>query len=236
MSLDQLEQDQHDFYGRLLADAYFADIKVLLEAKGDVEPDVIQALSIFNDRGGKIGACVVVLMPTLTNDAPDSPGPRSLVRMSVQVIDQPVVNLATGGTGKSASQIAERVRQILHLFATGRGATYTFAGQDPVPVDQGKNSYNVSFTRLCADCPPRKVAAVAISLSSPSVPSTATLSTATAGAVIRYTLDGSYPGSANAAALVYSTPVLVSTAATLRAAAELTDYQASDISAKAITA
>lgn len=236
MSLDQLEQDQHDFYGRILADEYFTDVKVLLEAKGDIEPDVIQALSVFNDRGGKIGACVVVLMPTLTGDSPDAPGPRSTVRMTVQVIDQPIVNLEAGGTGKSASQIAERVRKILHMFSTGRSATYTFAAQEPIPVEAGRNSYGVAFTRLCTDCPPRKVATVAISLSSPSVPSTATLTTATAGAAIRYTLDGSFPGSANTAALLYSTPFIINAAATLRTAAELTDHQASDVSAKSITA
>lgn len=236
MSLDQLEQDQRDFFGRLLSDPFLSDVKILLEEKGDIEADVLQALSVFNDRGGKIGACVVVLMPTLTGDSPDAPGPRSTVRMTVQVIDQPVVNLGAGGVGMSGSQIAERVRQVLHMFSTGRGNTYTFAAQDPIPVEAGKNSYGVAFTRLCADAPPPKVAAVSIALSSPSVPSTVTLSTVTAGAAIRYTLDGSYPGSGNPVAMLYEAPVAISAAVYLRAAAELAGHQPSNITCKGITA
>lgn len=235
MSLDQLEQDQHDFYGRLLADEYLADVKILLEAKGDIEPDVNQALSSFNERGGKIGACAIVLMPTLTSDSPNSPGPRSLVRMTVQVVDQPLINLGTGGTLKSASQIAERIRQIFHHFNTGRKAVYNFAAQDPIPVEDGRNSYGVAFTRLCGDRAPPKVAAVTISLSQATAPATVTLSTSTPGAAIRYTLDGSYPGTGSASAILYSAPFLVSSAAEIRASAELTGYQASDVSCDTIT-
>lgn len=236
MSLDQLEQDQHDFFGRLLADEFLVDVSILLEMKGVTQADVARALSVLNDRGGKIGACVVVLMPTLSGDSPNAPGPHSLVRMTVEVIDQPLFNLADGGTGKSASQIAERVRGVLHHFSTGRGITYSFAGQDPLPADEGRNSYGVSFTRLCVDCPPPKVATVAIALSSPTVPTTATLTTVTAGAAIRYTLDGSYPGSGNPDALLYSAPIDIVAPAMLRAAAELAGHQASNVTAAHITA
>lgn len=175
-------------------------------------------------------------MPTLTQEAPDAPGPRSLLRLSVQVVDQPLVNLTSDGTGLSASQISERVRKIFHMFSTGRGNTFTFSEQRPLESDPGKNSYEVAFTRLCTDNPPPKVAAVAIELSSPVAPSTVTLSTVTAGAAIYYTLDGSYPGSGNAAAVLYDAPVEVTTAGTIRAAAELADYQPSNITCKIITA
>lgn len=232
--MDQLEQDQADFFHRLSSDEYFTDVKVLLEAKGDTESDVEQALSALLEKSSKIGACVVVLMPTLINDSPNAPGPRSIVRMTCQVIDQPLFNLGASGTGKSASQIAERVRMICHHFATGRGNVYTFAAQDPIPMEVGKNSYGVAFTRQGGDCPPRKVIAPAIAATSDVVPSTVTLTCATGSATIRYTLDGSPPYASNAAALTYATPFEVSTAATVRAAASLTAYQPSDVARKVI--
>lgn len=233
--MDQLEQDQADFFHRLSSDSFFADVKVLLEAKGDTEADIEQALSVLLEKGAKIGACVVVLMPTLTNDAPNAPGPRSIVRMTCQVIDQPLMNLGASGTGKSASQIAERVRMICHHFSTGRGNVYTFAAQDPIPMEVGKNSYGVAFTRLGGDAPPRKVGTPVIAATADTAPATLTITCATAGAAILYTLDGSPPFSGNPAALTYSAPVDLAEPATVRAAAWLTAYQASDVTRKVIS-
>lgn len=226
---DQLEQDQLDFYGRIKADEYFADIPVLLEAKGVTEADIDQALSTLQAVGGKIGVVVIVLMPSLAPDTSEASGPRHIPRLTVQVIDQPLFNLGDSGIGKSCSQVAERVRQICHRFRNGTGGTFTFAGQEPVPVDAGKNSYAVAFTRIGGDASVAKVSMPLASPASGAAPQTVTLTCATPSAVIRYTLDGSYPYAGNAAALIYSTPIAITTAKTLRAAATLTGYQPSDI-------
>lgn len=233
--MDQLEQDQNDFFYRISADEYFSDVKVLLESKGDIESDVSQALSVLLEKDSKIGACAVVLMPTLQPDSPNLPGPRSVVRMEIQVIDQPTFNLGETGTGKSASQIAERVRQICHHFASGRGAVYSFAGQSPIPTEPGKNSYGVAFTRLAGDCPVRKVSTPAIAASATVAPATITLTCATAGAAIYYTLDGSSPYPSNTSAALYATPIDVTVAALVRAAATLADHQPSDVAQKPIS-
>jgi hypothetical protein len=47
--------------------------------------------------------------------------------------------------------------------------------------------------------------------------------------VIWYTTDGSYPSSANAAAIQYSAPFAQATAATIRAAAEKVNLQQSNV-------
>lgn len=231
---DQISQDQLDFHGRLLADAYFTDVEVLLESKGLVEADVDQALGPLNEKGGKTGACVVVLMPTLTPESPDAPGPRFLVRLAVQVLEAPLINRATGGTGKSAAEIAEQVRRLCHHFAAGRGNVYTFAAQEPIAVQDGKVSYAVTFQRVGGDGLARKVATPTCSTSSATAPATVTLACATGGAAIHYTLDGSYPSPANPAALLYSTPVELAAAATVRAAATLANWAQSNVSALAI--
>lgn len=225
---DQLEQDQLDIYWRIAADSYFADVPVLLELKGVTDNDINQALSTLNDKGGKSGVLAVVLMPSLAPDQSEAPGPRYIPRITVQVIDQPLFNLSASGIGKSASQVAERVRMIIHRFRNGTGATFAFAGQEPVPVDDGKNSYAVAFTRLAGDNPPAKVAMPTISAAGTVAPQTVTLACATGGAAIRYTLDGSSPVSANPSALVYSAPFNVSAAGKLRVAATLASYQQSD--------
>lgn len=229
MALDQIEQDQSDWFYRLLSDSYLAEVSVLLAQTGDIEADIEQALAILNERGGKIGACVVVLKPELVPESPDSPGPVSVLKLTMQVIDQPLFNDGDTGTGLSASQISEHIRKDGHHFSTGRGNVYAFAGQVPVPVDPGKNSYAVSFTRRAADCPPRQVATPAIAQDSVTAPAVITLTCATPGAAVYYTVDGSSPFSANAAATLYTVPFNLPAAATVRAAGSLAGYRPSNV-------
>ena len=236
MSRDQIEQAQEDFFQRLRADGYFlgggADVPVLAEHKGATDDDINQALSTLNANAtGATGVLAVVLMPTLTPEDPNAPGPRHTIRLTVQVIDQPLLN----SIGKSASQVAERVRTVLHRFRDGLGGTWSFAGMEPIPVDEGKVSYGVAFTRLASDNPPPKVAQVLIAPAGAVVPQLVTLTCATAGAAIRYTLDGSYPSPLNPTAVLYSAPFNVVAAATLRTTATLANYQQSDVSQATFT-
>ena len=220
---DQILQDQLDFYGRLLADGFLADVEILMESKGVTENDIDQALSTLNSRTGKIGACIVVLQPTLAPDAPDAPGPRHSIFQTVQVIEQPLFNLGDNGTGLPASSLAERVRMLLHHFFGGRGATYTFAGQEPAPVDEGKVSSLVKFKRLADDPAPVRAAQPVITATAATAPATVTLACSTPGASITYSLDGSYP------TLPYASPFEVTAAATIRAAATAAGFQQSNL-------
>lgn len=236
VTLDQFEADQQDIFGRLSADEFFADVPVLLEEKGTLEADIDQALSTLNPKGGKLGCLAVVLMPTLAADSPSAPGPRSVPRVTVQVIDQPLFNLdANTGIGKSSARLAERVRMIIHRFRSRTGAEFSFAGQEPVQVDAGKNSYAVAFTRLAVDATPPKVAEVTIAPASGAAPQTVTLACITPGAAIYYTTDGSYPSSSNEFARPYTAPVAVEEPGTLRAAAERTGYQSSNVTQAVLT-
>ena len=229
MSMDQIEQDQDDFYQRILTDPYFAQIAVFAEHKGVVQSEIDRTLSVINARGGKLGACVIVLMATLVGDSPNAPGPRSKVRIDVQVIDYPVINLSADGTGKSCSQIAEQVRMLCHQYRDGSGSIFTFSAQQPVKLEDGQNCFVVSFERLAGDSPAPKVANVVASPASGAAPQTVTLTCATAGAAIYYTTDGSYPSAANAAATLYSAPFAQAVAATIRAAASKSGYRQSDV-------
>lgn len=215
--MDPLQQDQEDFAARLKGDAYFADIKVLVQRKGVTEADIEQALSVLNEQGGKIGACVIVLKPALLATNPDAPGPEYRVALSVQVITQPLMNDGDSGTGKETEAIAERVRLVLHRFAT-YGGTYSFASMEPADVEEGKDSFAVIFTRRACDSA-EKCGLPLLDPDEGAAPQAVTLTTATVGARIYYTLDGSYPWPGNEAAALYVAPVAVAEAATLRAVA-----------------
>lgn len=228
---DQIERGQEDFFHRLNADSFFADVPVLAEHRGVTEDDIAQSLSTLKEKSGLLGLVAIVLEPNLKPDAPNAPGPRSIIRIVVQVIDQPL-----GSTvGKTFSQAAERVRMVLHHFRDGSGGTWVFDGQEPVVMEPGKRSYGVAFVRIGVDNPPAKVSQVLISAAGTVAPQTVTLTCATAAASIYYTTDGSYPASTNAAATLYTVPFSFATAGTLRAAATKTGLQQSDVSQSIFT-
>ncbi len=226
---DEIELDQEDFGARLAADPYFADIKVLVQRKGVTEQDIETALSVLNEQGGKIGACVIVLMPSLVPPANNSaPTPLFDVRIGVQVIEQPLISQdPTSGVGKSAEQICTRVRQNGHQFSTGRqGANqlFSFDGTEPADVEAGKVSYVNFFKRKAGDAHLVRVAPVALAKAAGTPDGfDITLSCPTDGAAILYSVDGSYPTTA------YTVPFNVAAGVTVRAAATKTGLQQSNV-------
>jgi hypothetical protein len=232
MSDNTLELDQEDIAGRLQADPLFVDtIKVFAQRRGVTENDVMTALGATNQQGQKVGLVCIVLMPRLTVDNSASPGPRYFTRYGIQVIDWPLMRRVAGGAGVSAESVAQRIRQILHYFAFGRGQTVVFDAMEPAQLqDETQVSYILYFKRLGVDNPGNKVIAPTISPAGGAVPQTVSFSGETAGAEIWYTTDGSYPSSENATATLYTgSAFTLSTACTLRVAAERAGYQQSNV-------
>lgn len=222
------ESDQEDFYGRALGSSFLGDVAVLLQRKGVTESDINTALSVLNSRteGGPIGACIVVLMPSIQAQNPNAPTPLYSVRIGLQVIEQPLFNLGDSGTGLSAETIAEHLSQLAHQFSGGRdGANnlWVFDGIEPAPAPDGKVSYTVFAKRLGGAPVLPKVAPVALVAVAAAGGFDVTLTSATGGAAILYSIDGSYPS------LAYTDPVHVDAGVTVRATAALADYQQSDI-------
>lgn len=232
MSDDFLLADQADFYGRLLADSVLADVAILAERKGTPESDVEQALEVMNTRSEaapKRGAVVIVLMPQLEPQSPNLPAPDWTVTVELQVIEHPVLNLGDGGTGLPAETIARRVRQLFHHFANGAGGTYTFAGMEPAPVEPGKVSYVVRFSRKGGDQQLAKAGRPTIAVADTDAGATVTLTTTTPGATILYTIDGTYPRAGAAGTTVYAAPFAAPIDAVVRAVATADALQQSDV-------
>lgn len=229
MSSDPLRQDQDDYFGLIRADEYFSDIKVLLQHKGVTESDIDVALSTLNEAGGKSGACVVIIMPELQPDSSQAPSARYFVRISIQVIVQPLLaDDVASGVGKVAEQLAERVRQICHYRSHGRANTFMFDGMEPIPVEAGKNSYGVVFKRAGGDTQVVKVAKPGIASVAATGPATGWDVTVNVppGAAGYYTTDGTLPTVLNGTA--YVGPFNVPAAAVVRAAAVQAGFQQSE--------
>lgn len=230
-----LELDQEDIAARLQADSFFQNtVPVLLQRRGITEKDVQISMQAMQP-GSVCGTVAIVMMPSLIATDPNAPGPVSFVRYGIQVIDFPIIRRQSpGGAGVSAEEICDRIRQIIHRVAFGRGQALYFDGLHPIPVVEGQVSYGVYFKCRQIDAPPPSCATVGISPVSGAGPLTITLSCATAGAAIYYSLDGSYPSSVAAAAtpatsFLYSAPFTAAAAAFIRAAAEKTDYQQGNV-------
>jgi hypothetical protein len=229
--MSPLERLQNDVYARLSAHAYFVDVGVyLLRPRANlgftqIQTEVDQLISSLVRKAGKGGAAIMVLMPTA--DSPDAnvPGPRLTYTISIRVQELVVVNMGPNGTGKSAEDIALEVAQVLHHFNAGNGSVLVAAPDALTPSAEAdpKVTIDVKFSQLSGLTKPAKVASPTIAPSSGAAPQTVTLTCATAGATIRYSIDDSYP------TLLYTAPLSIASACTLRVAAEKSGLQQSDV-------
>lgn len=233
--MDPILQDQADLHALLDYDPVFAEVAVLLEDKGDIEADVIQALATLNAKAQKLGALAVVLEPEEVPTDPETPNPELRVRLSVQVMEDQLFNLGDTGTHRSCYALARRVRQLGHRRSFGRGVWF-WVGTVPVPQDNpSRRSRLVTFERRDSERRVTKLGAPLIDPDEGAAPQTVTVSTATAGAEIWYTLDGSTPVPSNQAARPYLAPLELTDPCTLRAAAYLSGYEPSDIAQASFT-
>lgn len=246
MSLDPLGELQADVEGRLLAESYFADIKLLARRKGIIADDVTAALATLNEAGGKIGAVVIVLMPTFRVPLPDIPGPHGALNLTVRVVTNPEIADSDQGAGKSAEEIAAKVVQTLHGCAARWGSTISCddnAGIVPTPVgdlNDGDVGYDVTLAVNGGITFPGRVCQPVITRTGTAAPATATISCATSGAAIYWSIDGSFPSSAGAAAVpptatTYTAPFSITSACTLLVTAQLAGKIQSDVASAVFT-
>lgn len=215
---------------RLLAEPYFADIAIILQRKGVTEQELKQLVSARTARGGKVGACVLVLIPGADVIDVNVPGPCLSLVQSFVVLVHPTINASDIGTGKEPEDIAERVLQLFHHANLGWGAVLTGGAGAIVPNDSfdGLVGQQVNLNTRGGPAALEKVGRPTISPASGAPGQSITLACGTSGAAIYYTTDGSYPSSANTAAQLYSAP-FVGAAGELLVAAEKAGSVQSDI-------
>lgn len=234
-----LLNSQEFVYERILGHSPLATVAVLLERRAVTEEAAKQMLAARNARGGKIGCCVIVMRPSFLPNQDDA-SLRGLLLQDLVVLEHPTLNEGSQGTLLSAEAVSLELLQLLAFVPMGANSRQVYSpapGLSVVPDNtfDGLNGWRVRL-QVAAACPrDTRCGLVLIDPSEGAAPQTVTLSCATPGATIRYTLDGTYPRDGNPSAQVYSSPLAITDACQLLAAADLAGLQQSGLSAATFT-
>ena len=233
---DILTRIQADLVARCKADAYLRAVPILGQDKGYTQADIDEALGIVTTVGGKCGACIVILQPLARDSISEMrDGPMTLT-FAFRVLEEPVINTdATSGTGKRALALARRLVTVFDLWKPiGMANPFKPIAQTikPVEDDAAQVCFEVEFETSESDTVANSY------VSTPSIsytgtgPYSVTITCPTAGSVIYYTTDGTYPWSGNGT--LYSSTFSVAAGTTVRAVASKTDWIDSDAQLKTI--
>ena len=201
--MNDIVQLQSDVGEALLSHEGLASVNVVQYRKLRVQSEVDLGAIYAVGRNGKSGCGVLVEMPTFEVSHPNLPGPSAELVITCAVLEEPNLNLEpTGGTGLSAEDVAQRVLDSLHgLDLEGTGALYADKRAiQPAEEFQGLVAYRVALRLRSLRPQTARVATPTIVEAGLNV----TLTCATAGAAIYYTMEGSFPGPSNAGAVLYA--------------------------------
>lgn len=229
-----LKAVQADVLGTLNACDYFDDITIVAEDNADLATIIVKALSPVAFKGGKTGLVVIVNEPE-AQAVTTVPAPYfDTVRQKITVLENAVVN-RTGalGTGKSGYLVAETILQLLWLA--------DFAGTTNGPSWPGNPA--IRPLGAIADSPEMSGVQVMVEMHAGMVTyakcatpvitqggSTTSITSATSGATILYSLDGAFPSQTYSVA--FANPAV---GVMVRACAKKTLTATSHISMKIIT-
>lgn len=232
MSVD-LDTLQHELKARLDADDYFSDIPIVDYRTQELASEIEKLTAGLTGKNSKNGIFVYLSGYFANVNSPDVPGPHfDYVGFNAVVVEMPLLNMISGsGTEKPALQVAVRVAQVWHHYrAEGlcdaivceKGAIR----QTDVP-DPGAVAYQVPIRVPARFDPPARCALPSLTADG-AHPLTVSMSCATSAASIYWTDDDSYPWSGNTKATLYTAPLSITAAKTIRAVAHKTGLIASD--------
>jgi hypothetical protein len=211
---------------RILSDPFFANVPVLNERLKDLNTEIATALAPVTGAGGKSGLAIVVLTPTANVHFENVFGPFfDDIRITVRVLENVTVNQdPTNGTNIPAAAAAEEICSLLHYFQPD-------SANGPVVSRRPGISLQDDPTNLVYLCRFRTSGGPVGTLPQSAAPVAAnnsgaiTLTSATTGAAIFYTSDGSNPAPRNG--VLYTAPFTPATGLTIKSRAWLAGYLAS---------
>lgn len=232
-----------DMHAELLAlcksDAVLSQVPILGERSGDITAEIEKSLGLLTSTAAqpaKLGACILLQQATADDETPAAPGGMLETQWTFVVMEDPTLNDGASGHQIRALKLARRLVRLLKLYrAEGLATTINTEKKGtitPVGVPLAPIAYQVRFR--CTEGNPgvmQKVITPTIAPNVGAAPQAVTITCATAGVEIWYTLDGSHPWSGNPTAALYAAPVAVAAAGTLRARAFKTDYIGSNAAA-----
>jgi hypothetical protein len=233
-----LQRFQLDIAARLQATEFFANIPVFTLrpraalTAAQIQDKINAALGTLTPQNGQAGLCATILMPLLTTQKPDLPGPYLHLRCTIRVQENVMVNMGSGGTQIPCEDAAIAVAQTLHLWTPGGTAGILRAGADTITPDSstaGRVTYDVlvesELDLPCLEKEPQPFISATDGVLS--------IVCHDSAATIYYTTDGSMPWPGNetypSTATHYTAPFSASTGTLIRAATFSADKAGSDI-------
>lgn len=236
-----LIQVQADVFGLLMSSPELANVNIVLERKFIVDQTVEMDAVWQTPRNGKSGCGVLVEEPDISTRDSNVSGPPQVVDLSFVCFQNGDAAFTPGyGSGLFAAEVEQHVLDALHLQSFGRLGTIQAEGKHSSPA---RDYPGINARRLTLKVKP---------LATRQTPRTAgpqasvdagvcTLTTATAGADIWFTTDGTFPADSrtaldpisneavNAASSLYLAPFAVSSGQIIRAAAYKTGFNPGEV-------
>lgn len=209
-----IDRLQNDIVARLRTDDFFEDIVIIQERAGTADTQVQRALAGQIPKASKYGAFLIIELPEMQPEYDETPGPQLAFTITIHTRVIPKINNGASGTGKPLGMIARRVNALFHLWLLDTAAVMVDKCE-PYSDDVGTIGFQHTLTWHGGEAPLATCAAVLIAEEDWTV----TLTCATEGADIYYTLDDSMPWSGNADAVLYTAPFAVDNGTAVRAAA-----------------
>jgi hypothetical protein len=229
---------QNDAYGRILAHSYFSDVAIIQERKALTTQEIAKLLSTVKGRSNKVGAAIIVHRPSYFPASDDTSG-RGQILQSFTALEHPTINAGDIGTGKSAEELSLELFLLFNQVAASvPSQVYTAFPGGAVTPDDSFEGFNAWLTRLQLFGNTEHMERCGVPLITPdsgASPQSVTLTTATGGASIYYTTDGSFPSDQNEEATLYTGAIAIAEPTTIRAAAQKTGMQQSGIAEATFT-
>lgn len=213
--MNELEQLQSDVESLLLGvesacaeDAplqYAAIVRVRPRASEEaagIMTQIQRKLAGLEGRRGKAGVSITVGMPEIGRMEPNIRALKGTVTLGIQVTENILVNMGDGGTGHGAESYALAVAGLLQHQSFSPWGPLRVTSISPIveaALAQRMVVYDVSVATDLNSAHRPQCALPALTQEGAEI----TLTTATEGAVIWWTMDGSYPGPGNELARRY---------------------------------
>lgn len=205
--LDAIDRIPMELQGRLEMDAYFADIPVVVAEEGNIALELERRQAVISEKMGRIGTAVLVLQMVADDSyAQLATGPM-LLRVAFQVLENIELNRGPSGTGKTARQIARRVRDVIKPLALWGIATEMVPDKPCIePVNLSElgplvKAYQVNFT--CYEAGECEAVVGTPGVAQVEGQAQLTFTCGTEGAEVWYSVDDSYPGPGRAGSVLW---------------------------------
>lgn len=196
-------------------------LNIVIDDMGTVNSTAEKAVKTVKSRGGTQGIAAVLLRPTVSTANGNLPGPQSEANISIQLIENVLVNRSGRGSKILPDDMAFRILSAVHHLSIGNHTIYAEANAiQPVSLLEGFVGYEIRLKTPLYNQPARKSLQPVIANDA----GTVTLTSSTPSSSLFYSLDGCYPHEP------YTTPFPVDSGVLIRAIATSPDLLPSSIS------